>query len=143
MDDLEQKLIETQHLNIRLIAVDGVFSMDGDIADLKQIVYLAKKYNAYTFVDECHGAGVLGLTGRGTPEHCGVEGEIDIINSTLGKALGGGTGGYTAANQKICDMLRVAGRPYLYSNSILPAVVGATLECLKMLEESNELVEKL
>ena len=106
-------------------------------------MYLAKKYNAYTFVDECHGAGVLGLTGRGTPEHCGVEGEIDIINSTLGKALGGGTGGYTAANQKICDMLRVAGRPYLYSNSILPAVVGATLECLKMLEESNELVEKL
>jgi glycine C-acetyltransferase len=143
MHGLEEILKNTQNFKIRLIVTDGVFSMDGDIAPLREIVDLAKKYNAFTFVDDCHGAGVLGKLGRGTPEYCGVEGEIDIINSTLGKALGGGTGGYTVAKQNVVDVLRIAARPYLYSNSILPTVVGASLEVFKMLDENTDLVTNL
>ena len=128
---------------MRAIVTDGVFSMDGDIAPLDKIVELAKKYDAFTFVDECHATGVFGKTGRGTPEIFGVEGEIDVISSTLGKALGGGTGGYTAASKEVIDVLRNKGRPYLFSNSIAPPVAGASLEVFKMLEESTELLDSL
>jgi glycine C-acetyltransferase len=140
---LEEKLKETQDSRIRLIVTDGVFSMDGDIAPLPKIIDLAKKYNAYTFVDECHATGVFGKNGRGTPEYYGVEGEIDIINSTLGKALGGGTGGYTTGSQEVVDVLRQKGRPYLFSNSIAPSIVGASIEVFKMLKDSPDLTQKL
>ena len=117
--------------------------MDGDIAPLPEIVSLAKKYGAFTFVDECHASGVVGKTGRGTPEYFGLEGQIDVINSTLGKALGGGTGGYTAASKDIVEILRQKGRPYLFSNSIAPPVVGASLEVFKMLDEDTSLLDSL
>ena len=126
-----------------MIVTDGVFSMDGDIAPLPKIVDLAKTYDAFTFIDECHAAGVLGKHGRGTPEYFGLEGKIDVINSTLGKALGGGTGGYTAASKAVVDILRQKGRPYLFSNSIAPPVVGASLEVFKMLDEDTTLLDKL
>lgn len=113
--------------------------MDGDIAPLPEIVKLAKKYDAFTFVDECHGTGVFGKTGKGTPEMYDLEDSVDIITSTLGKALGGASGGYTAGPTQVIDVLRNKGRPYLFSNSIAPPIVGATLEVLKMLQESNEL----
>jgi len=143
MQDLEEQLKQSMDKRIRLIVTDGVFSMDGDVAPLPKIVELAKKYDAYTFVDECHGTGVLGKNGRGTPEYFGLEGEIDIINSTLGKALGGGTGGYTSAHKDVIDVLRQKGRPYLFSNSVAPAVVGASIEAFKMLGESEELIKNL
>lgn len=111
--------------------------MDGDIARLPEIVALAKKYDAFTFVDECHASGVLGKNGRGTPEYFGLEGQIDVINSTLGKALGGGTGGFTSASKEVVDILRQKGRPYLFSNSIAPPVVGASLEVFDMLDEGD------
>jgi glycine C-acetyltransferase len=133
MADLEAQLQQSMDKRIRLIVTDGVFSMDGDVAPLPQIVALAKKYHAYTFVDECHGTGVLGATGRGTPEYFGLEGEIDIINSTLGKALGGGTGGYTTGKKYVIDVLRQKARPYLFSNSVAPSVVGASLEVFSLL----------
>ena len=117
--------------------------MDGDIAPLDKIHELAKRYGAFTFVDECHATGVLGKKGGGTPEYFGLEGEIDVISSTLGKALGGGTGGYTAASQEVVDVLRNKGRPYLFSNSIAPAVAGASIEVFKMLEESTALLDSL
>lgn len=117
--------------------------MDGDIAPLDVINKLAKKYNAFTMVDECHATGVFGKTGRGTPELFNLEGQIDVISSTLGKALGGASGGYTAGPKEVVDVLRNKGRPYLFSNSIAPPIVGATLEVLKMLSESNELQDKL
>ena len=117
--------------------------MDGDIAPMAEIVKLAKKYDAFTFVDECHGTGVFGDTGKGTPELHGLEDSIDIITSTLGKALGGASGGYTAGPREVIDVLRNKGRPYLFSNSIAPPIVAATLEVLKMLQESNELQDKL
>ena len=120
-----------------MIVTDGVFSMDGDIAPLPEIVDLAKKYDAFTFVDECHASGVLGKTGRGTPEYFDLEGKIDVINSTLGKALGGGTGGYSAASKEVVDILRQRGRPYLFSNSIAPPVVGASLEVFDMLDQGD------
>lgn len=137
MADLEKCLKEAQQQKSRFVFIvtDGVFSMDGDIAPLPQIIHLAKTYNAYTFVDECHASGVLGLTGRGTPEYFNLTpGTIDVITSTLGKALGGGTGGYATASKPIIDMLRQKGRPYLFSNSIAPPVVGASLEVFKMLD---------
>lgn len=136
MHDLEEQLKQSMDKRIRLIVTDGVFSMDGDVAPLPEIVALAKKYDAFTFVDECHATGVFGKGGRGTAEYFGLEGEIDIINSTLGKALGGGTGGYTTGHQDVVDVLRQKGRPYLFSNSIAPAVVGASIEVFKMLDES-------
>ena len=143
LHDLEEQLKQSMDKRMRLIVTDGVFSMDGDIAPLPEIVALAKKYDAYTFVDECHGTGVFGKGGKGTPEYFGLEGEIDIINSTLGKALGGGTGGYTSASQEVVDVLRQKGRPYLFSNSIAPSVVGASNEVFKMLKESQDLIANL
>ena len=143
LHDLEEQLKQSMDKRMRLIVTDGVFSMDGDIAPLPEIVALAKKYDAYTFIDECHGTGVFGKGGKGTPEYFGLEGEIDIINSTLGKALGGGTGGYTSASQEVVDVLRQKGRPYLFSNSIAPSVVGASNEVFKMLGESQDIIANL
>jgi len=114
--------------------------MDGDIAPLPQILELAKRYDAITFVDECHATGVFGAHGKGIEEYFGCEGQIDVINSTLGKALGGGTGGYTAGPAEVCELLRNKGRPYLFSNSICPSVAGASIEVFNMLEESTELL---
>lgn len=143
--DLEKQLIEAKDSRLRVIVTDGVFSMDGDIAPLPEIVALAKKYNAFTFVDECHASGVLGKTGRGTPEYFGVEGQIDVINSTLGKALGGGTGGFSAASKEVVEILRQKGRPYLFSNSIAPPVVGASLEVFDILDhvDGHKLLDQL
>ena len=117
--------------------------MDGDVAPLLEIVALAEKYDAQIFMDECHSTGFLGKTGRGTDEHCGVQGKIDIINSTLGKALGGATGGYTTGPKAVIDLLRQRSRPYLFSNTLTPSVVGASLEVFKILSASSEKVEKL
>lgn len=143
MDDLEAKLQEAQGQRYRVIATDGVFSMDGDVAPLDRICDLADKYDALVFVDECHATGFFGPTGRGTPEYFGVEDRVDIVNSTLGKALGGSTGGYTAASARVVGMLRQKARPYLFSNSVAPAVVGASLHVFERLKESSALVEKL
>ena len=143
MEDLEKSLQEAKDSRLKVIVTDGIFSMDGDIAPLPKIVELAKKYDAFTFVDECHATGVVGKTGRGTPEYFGLEGQIDVINSTLGKALGGGTGGYTASSKSVVDILRQKGRPYLFSNSIAPPVVGASLEVFDMLNESTALLDSL
>jgi glycine C-acetyltransferase len=145
MDDLRKKLEESVMkgaVNI-IIVTDGVFSMDGYIAKLDQIVKLAKEYDAYTMVDECHAAGFLGKTGRGAAEHCGVLGQIDIITGTLGKALGGALGGYTTARKEIIDMLRQRSRPYLFSNSVAPAIVGASIAVFDMLSSTTELRDKL
>ncbi|KAJ0403426.1 hypothetical protein P43SY_003997 [Pythium insidiosum] len=141
--DLEAKLQATQHCRTRLIVTDGVFSMDGDVAPLQEICDLADKYNAQIFVDECHATGFFGATGRGSDEYCGVQGRIDIINSTLGKALGGGTGGYTTGRKEVIDILRQRSRPYLFSNSLSPPVVGASLKVFEMLSESSEYVERI
>jgi len=127
----------------RMIVTDGVFSMDGDIAPLKEICDLAERYDAQVFVDECHATGFLGKTGRGTPQLCGVEGRVDVINSTLGKALGGATGGYTTGPRVLIDLLRNKARPYLFSNTLAPSVAGASIEVFRMLSESSDLVEKL
>jgi glycine C-acetyltransferase len=143
MKDLENHLKSNMDKRIRLIATDSVFSMDGVIAPLPEIVALAKKYDAITFIDECHATGVFGENGRGMCEYFGIEGKIDIINSTLGKGLSGGTGGYTSASFEVCELLRLKSRPYLYSNSIVPSVVGATLEVFKMLEENQDIVKKM
>jgi glycine C-acetyltransferase len=139
MHDLEAQLKAAQGARLKVIVTDGVFSMDGDIAPLDDVVSLAKQYGAFTLVDECHGTGVFGENGRGTPELFNLEGKIDVITSTLGKALGGASGGYTAASAEVCDVLRNKGRPYLFSNSIAPPIVGATLEVMQMLKESNAL----
>jgi len=139
MDDLEKQLQAAEGQRLKAIVTDGVFSMDGDIAPLDKITELKKKYNAFSFVDECHGTGVFGTTGKGTPELFDLEAEVDIITSTLGKALGGASGGYTAGPREVIDVLRNKGRPYLFSNSIAPPIVGATIEVIKMLQESNEL----
>lgn len=142
--DLERNLKEARATaRTVMIATDGAFSMDGDIAPLPAICDLAEKYSALLMIDECHATGFLGRNGRGSPEYCGVEGRIDIINSTLGKALGGAVGGFTAARQEIVDLLRQRSRPYLFSNSLPPALITAGLECLSLLNESGELREKL
>ena len=117
--------------------------MDGDVADLKAVCDLADKYDAQVFVDECHATGFLGATGRGTPELCGVDNRVDIINSTLGKAMGGATGGYTAGPKEVVQLLRQRSRPYLFSNTLAPAVVGASLEVFRIITESSAAVEKL
>jgi len=135
MGDLEDKLKATAGKRQRMIVTDGVFSMDGTVAPLPEIVALADKYNASIFVDECHATGFFGATGRGTDEHTGTQGRIHIINSTLGKALGGATGGYTAASREVVDVLRNKARPYLFSNSVAPAVVGASLKVFDMIEK--------
>jgi glycine C-acetyltransferase len=143
MADLEAKLREASGTRFRLIATDGCFSMDGTIADLRGICELAEKYNALTMIDDAHAAGFLGQTGRGTHEHCGVMGKIDIITGTLGKALGGANGGYTSGRKVIVDLLRQRSRPYLFSNTIAPPVVAASLKAIELLSASTELRDKL
>ncbi|MFZ9241490.1 MAG: glycine C-acetyltransferase, partial [Chitinophagaceae bacterium] len=124
MEDLEAKLKETAHLRNRIVVTDGSFSMDGTIAQLDKIVALAEKYDAAVMIDECHSSGFLGKTGRGTHEHCGVIGKIDIITGTLGKALGGASGGFTSGRKEVIEMLRQRSRPYLFSNTLAPSIVG-------------------
>lgn len=145
MADLEAKLKEADEAGarIKLIATDGVFSMDGIICNLKGVCDLADKYNALVMVDDSHAVGFVGKHGRGTAEHCGVEGRVDIITGTLGKALGGASGGYTSGRKEIIDLLRQRSRPYLFSNSLAPAIVGASIEMFNMLEESTELRDHL
>ena len=145
MADLEAKLKEADGngARIKLIATDGVFSMDGIIANLKGICDLADQYDALVMVDDSHAVGFVGKTGRGTSEYCGVQGRVDIITGTLGKALGGASGGYTSGRKEIIDLLRQRSRPYLFSNSVAPAIVGASLELFTMLEESTELRDHL
>ena len=145
LDDLEAKLKEAAAAKARftLIATDGVFSMDGFIANLKGICDLADKYGALVMVDDSHSVGFLGKTGRGTHEHCGVMNRVDIFTGTLGKALGGATGGYTSGRQEIIDLLRQRSRPYLFSNTIAPSVAAASIKCLELLSRSTELRDKL
>ncbi|MDJ0690995.1 MAG: glycine C-acetyltransferase [Xenococcaceae cyanobacterium MO_188.B32] len=143
MEELEQVLQDTQSAKIRLIATDGVFSMDGDLAQLSQICDLADKYDALVMVDDSHGTGILGETGRGSIEHCGVMGRVDIITSTLGKALGGATGGFTSGRKEIIELLRQRSRPYLFSNSVAPVVVYTSLKVLDLLRETGELRDNL
>src|SRR5437763_1640365 len=143
MADLEAKLKETADARVKLIATDGCFSMDGTIADLEAIVGLAEKYNALTMIDDAHATGFLGKTGRGTHEYRGVMGKIDIITGTLGKALGGASGGFTSGRKEIVDLLRQRSRPYLFSNSIAPHIVAATLKALEILSASTGLRDKL
>jgi glycine C-acetyltransferase len=143
MADLEEKLKATQHNRNRIIVTDGVFSMDGTIAQLDKICDLADKYKALVMVDECHASGFMGKNGRGTHEHCGVLGRIDIITGTLGKALGGASGGFTSGKKEIIDMLRQRSRPYLFSNTLAPSITGASIAVLDMLSETTELRDKL
>ncbi len=143
MEDLEEKLKEAQSARRRLIATDGVFSMDGTIAQLDKICDLADKYDAMVMVDDCHATGFIGKTGRGTAEHCGVMNRVDIITGTYGKALGGASGGFTAAKKEIVDMLRQRSRPYLFSNTLAPAIVGASIKVLDILSATTELRDKL
>ncbi len=143
MADLEAKLIEAKNARIRLIATDGVFSMDGYIADLKGITDLAEKYNALVMVDDSHATGFVGKTGRGSAEHNGVLNKIDIFTSTLGKALGGASGGFTSGNQNIIDLLRQRSRPYLFSNSVAPSIVAAGLKAFELLSSTTELRDLL
>ena len=143
MKDLEQKLKDAQSARYRLIATDGVFSMDGTIADLKGICDLADKYDALVMIDDCHATGVIGKTGRGTPEFRDVMGRVDIITGTLGKALGGASGGFTTGRKEIIEMLRQRSRPYLFSNTLAPAIAAASLKVLEMLSQSSQLVDKL
>jgi glycine C-acetyltransferase len=143
MGDLETKLQEAQGSRFRLVATDGVFSMDGTIANLKAICDLAERYGALVMVDECHAAGFLGPTGRGTPELCGVMDRVDIITGTLGKALGGGSGGYTTGRKSIVDLLRQRSRPYLFSNSLTPSIVVASLKAIEIASRSTKLRDQL
>jgi glycine C-acetyltransferase len=143
MADLEEQLKKAQHQRFRIIVTDGVFSMDGDIAKLDQICDLADKYDALVMTDECHSAGFIGKTGRGVPEYCDVMNRIDIITGTLGKALGGAMGGYTTGKKEIIEMLRQRSRPYLFSNSLAPSIVGAANKVFEILSATTELRDKL
>jgi glycine C-acetyltransferase len=143
MGDLEKQLIETHDFRFRIIATDGVFSMDGNVAPLDEIVRLAKKYDALVMVDECHSAGVVGDTGRGVTEKFNIRGEVDIITGTLGKAFGGAIGGFTTGRKEIIELLRQRSRPYLFSNSLPPAVVNAGIRMFDMMAETTELQERL
>jgi len=143
MQDLEEKLQESQSARNRIIVTDGVFSMDGTIAQLDKICDLADKYQALVMIDECHSTGFMGKTGRGVHEHCDVMGRVDIITGTLGKALGGASGGFTAARKEIVDMLRQHSRPYLFSNTLAPSIVGASIAVIDLLSETTELRDKL
>lgn len=145
MAELEEQLIKARAEGARytLIVTDGVFSMDGYVAQLDKICDLADKYNALTMTDECHAAGFIGKTGRGVPEYCNVMGRVDIITGTLGKALGGAMGGYTTGRKEIIEILRQRSRPYLFSNSLAPSIVGASIEVFNMLTETTELRDKL
>lgn len=143
MNDLEEKLKETQSSRIRLIATDGVFSMDGVIANLKDITFLAEKYNSMVMVDDSHAVGFMGENGKGTHEFNNVIGKVDIITGTLGKALGGATGGYTSARKEIVDLLRQRSRPYLFSNTVPPSILSASLKVLELIQASSLLRDKL
>ena len=143
MADLENKLKESAHLRNRIIATDGSFSMDGTIAQLDKICDLADKYDAIVMVDECHSSGFLGKTGRGTHEYRNVMGRVDIITGTLGKALGGASGGFTSGKKEIIEMLRQRSRPYLFSNTVAPSIVGASIVVLDLLSQSTDLRDKL
>lgn len=143
MADLEEQLKLAQAQRFRIIVTDGVFSMDGNVAPMDHINALAEKYDALVMVDECHSAGVVGATGRGVTEKYNLRGKVDIITGTLGKAFGGGVGGFTTGRKEIIELLRQRSRPYLFSNSIPPAVVGASLKVFEMLEASNEIHDKL
>ncbi len=145
MDSLEEQLIEANKQGFRnkIVVTDGVFSMDGVVADLAGICDLADKYDAMVMVDECHAAGFMGDTGRGTPEHCGVMDRIDIVTGTFGKALGGAMGGYTTGKKEIIEILRQRSRPYLFSNSLAPSIVGASIAVIDLLSETTELRDKL
>ena len=143
MEDLEAKLKESAHLRSRIIVTDGVFSMDGTIAQLDRICDLADQYDAIVMVDESHASGFMGKNGRGTHEYRGVLGRIDIITGTLGKALGGASGGFTSGRKEIIDILRQRSRPYLFSNTLAPAITGASIAVLNLLQETTELRDKL
>jgi glycine C-acetyltransferase len=143
MAELESLLVQTQGARTRLIATDGVFSMDGTIANLRAICDLAERYDALVMVDDSHATGFLGPTGRGTPEHCGVADRVDIVTSTLGKALGGGSGGYVSARKEVIEWLRQRSRPYLFSNSIPPVVAAVSLRVLDLIDDSPQLREQV
>ncbi len=143
MADLEAKLKEAGSARSRIIVTDGVFSMDGTIAQLDKICDLADQYDALVLVDECHATGFVGKTGRGAIEHCGVLGRVDIITGTLGKALGGASGGFTSGKKEVIEILRQRSRPYLFSNTLAPSIVGASIAVLDMLSETTELRDKL
>jgi glycine C-acetyltransferase len=143
MQDLELQLQSASDARYRLIATDGVFSMDGIVSNLQQICELAEKYNAMVMVDDSHAAGFVGAEGRGSIEHCGVQGRVDIITGTLGKALGGASGGYTAASGKIVEWLRQRSRPYLFSNSLAPVVVSTSMTALDLIEKGDDLRQRL
>jgi glycine C-acetyltransferase len=143
MNELEQILIQTQNHRLRMITTDGVFSMDGYIAKLDQICTLAEKYRALVHVDDSHATGFIGETGKGSGEHCGVLNKIGIITSTLGKALGGASGGFTSAKKEIIDILRQKSRPYLFSNSLAPVITSTSISVINMLENSNHLIKQL
>lgn len=141
--DLEAKLKEAAGARFKLIATDGVFSMDGIIANLPGLCDLAERYGALVMVDDSHAVGFMGRTGRGTPEHCGVLGRVDLLTGTLGKALGGASGGYTSGRRELIELLRQRSRPYLFSNTLCPSIAGATLKVLELLRESTELRDRL
>jgi glycine C-acetyltransferase len=143
MADLEAKLQEAKDARTRLIATDGAFSMDGVIAPLAEVCDLAERYDALVMVDDSHALGVLGQSGRGTPEHCGVMGRVDIITGTLGKALGGASGGFTSGRRQIVDLLRQRSRPYLFSNTLAPMIAAASVTAFDIVQRSPELLEKL
>ena len=143
MEELEKCLQEAQAQRFRIICTDGVFSMDGNVAPMDKICDLAEKYDALVMVDESHSAGVVGATGHGVSELCKTYGRVDIYTGTLGKAFGGSLGGFTTGKKEIIDMLRQSSRPYLFSNSLAPGIIGASLEVFKMLKESNEIREKM
>ena len=143
MAELEECLKQAQAQRFRIVVTDGVFSMDGNVAPMDEICRLAEKYDALVMVDECHSAGVVGATGRGVTEQFDLRGKVDIITGTLGKAFGGGIGGFTTGRREIIELLRQHSRPYLFSNSVPPAVVGASLEVFRMLAESDELHDRL
>jgi glycine C-acetyltransferase len=143
MSDLEEQLKKAQTQRFRIIVTDGVFSMDGDIAKMDEICALADKYDALVMTDECHSAGFIGKTGRGVPEYHGVMDRVDIITGTLGKALGGAMGGYTTGKKEVIEMLRQRSRPYLFSNSLAPAIVGASIKVFDLLSSTTELRDRL
>jgi glycine C-acetyltransferase len=143
LGELEKALVATQGKRLRMIATDGVFSMDGYLAKLDRICDLAEKYRAMVMVDDSHASGFIGKTGRGTPEHFGVQARVDVMTSTLGKALGGAAGGFTTGKKEIVDLLRQRSRPYLFSNSIAPAIVGASIAVLDLLASTTELRDRL
>jgi glycine C-acetyltransferase len=143
MKDLEARLREAESARFRMIVTDGVFSMDGDVAPLADICELADRYRAMVMVDDSHATGFMGKTGRGTPEHCGVAGRVDVLTTTFGKALGGASGGCIAASRAAVDLLRQRSRPYLFSNTLPPVVVGATLRALELLTKTTELRDRL